>query len=329
MAQLKDGVVVVTGASSGIGRATAHELAKKGARVVLIARNEEALLATAQEVRDLGGQALALACDVTDEAAVMDAARLALEAFGRIDAWVNCAAVTSFGDFEQTPSEAFRRVIETDLFGTVHGARAALAAFRPLNRGVLVNVGSIAGKVAQPHAAAYSSAKFALRGFTEALRKELLETDIDVCAVLPESTDTPLFQHGANFSRRAVRPMAPIDSAQKVARRIVRVIARPRREVTIGPTGYLGQVLQLFGRGLGEWAFKKQVGRRHFQPQPAHDSAGNLFRPGEDATSGGWLAPKGRNGALGVAAGLGLALAPLALRWYRESQTPRRGLFAR
>lgn len=330
MARVRDGVIVLTGASSGIGRATAHLLAKRGAKVVLMARNEPALHDVEHEVKQLGGQALVIPCDVTDEAAVKAAAERTVQTFGRIDAWVNCAAVTSFGEFEQVPSEAFRRVVETDLFGTVHGARAALPAFRAQGGGVLVNVGSVVGKVAQPYATAYVSSKYAIRGFTEALRKELYGTGIHVCSVLPESTDTPLFQHGANYSRRAVRPMPPIDTAEKVAERIVSVIERPKREVSIGASAWLGPLLHFVGRGLGERLFARQVERTHFEDRAAGVSTGNLFRPSpDDAVSGGWIEHDRKGKALRRVATVGLVIAPVAvLRWYLSAQPRRHSVFA-
>ncbi len=134
-----DAVVVITGASSGIGRATALAFARRGATVVVAARREQALRGVATECEQLGGRALAVPTDVTDEAAVRSLARRAVESFGRVDVWVNNAAVGLFGRFEDTPLEAYRRVIETNLFGYIYGARAALPIFREQGSGVLIN----------------------------------------------------------------------------------------------------------------------------------------------------------------------------------------------
>ena len=129
--KIQESVVVITGASSGIGRATALEFARRGARVVLAARREQPLLEVASQCATVGGEALVVPTDVTDEAAVQELARRAVERFGRLDVWVNNAAVTSFGLFEDTPQDVFRRIIDTNLFGYVHGARAALGQSLP------------------------------------------------------------------------------------------------------------------------------------------------------------------------------------------------------
>jgi NAD(P)-dependent dehydrogenase (short-subunit alcohol dehydrogenase family) len=151
MGGVKDKVVVITGASAGIGRSTALEFAERGASVVLVARRAEALDDLARECEDAGGRALAAPADVTDEEALRDVVRRSVERFGRIDVWVNNAAVSAFGRFEEVPSDVYRRVIETNLFGYVNGARAALAQFHEQGRGVLINVSSVVGVGAIPY----------------------------------------------------------------------------------------------------------------------------------------------------------------------------------
>lgn len=202
---IEDSVVVITGASSGIGRAAAQEFARRGATLVLAARRAQALDEVARECKELGGHALAVPTDVTDEAAVQDLARRAIETFGRIDVWVNNAAVTLFARIEEAPYEDYRRVIETNLLGYVHGARAAIPYFREQGSGVLVNVSSVVGKVGQPNTSAYCATKFAIVGLSECLRQELLDVeDIHVCTVMPPSVDTPIFQHAANYTGRVI-----------------------------------------------------------------------------------------------------------------------------
>jgi NAD(P)-dependent dehydrogenase (short-subunit alcohol dehydrogenase family) len=185
-----DDSVVVTGASSGIGRATARLFAKHGARVVLAARSEQSLREVAGECEEVGGQALVVPTDVTDEEAVRELARQSVEVFGRIDVWVNNAGVMVYGPFEDVPTDVFRRVIETNLFGQIHGARAALSRFREQGGGVLINMSSEWGRLTSPHVSAYVTSKFAIRAFSECLRQELAgEEDTHVVTILPQSVE--------------------------------------------------------------------------------------------------------------------------------------------
>lgn len=138
-------------------------------------------------------------------------AERAVERFGRLDVWVNSAGVMAYGRFEDVPAEVFRAVIETNFLGQVHGARAALKAFRAQRSGVLINMSSVWGRVTTPDVSAYVASKFAIRAFSECLRQELRsEPDIDVAVMLPQSVDTPIFARSGNYAGRAVRPIPPI-----------------------------------------------------------------------------------------------------------------------
>ncbi|MEU4712374.1 SDR family NAD(P)-dependent oxidoreductase [Micromonospora purpureochromogenes] len=183
--RVRDAVVVITGASSGIGRATALAFADKGAAVVLAARREEALAEVAAECAQRGVQALVVPTDVTDPVAVEALGRRAAERFGRIDVWVNNAAVTVFGPFEETPLQDIRRVLDVNVMGYVHGARTALPYLREQGQGVLVNVSSIVGVVSQPYTHAYVMAKFAIRALSASLRQELRLTGRAGCTSAP------------------------------------------------------------------------------------------------------------------------------------------------
>lgn len=284
---LADSVVVVTGASSGIGRASALAFAERGARVVVAARREEALRGLASEC----GDALAVPTDVTDEAAVQELARRAVETYGRIDVWFNNAGVYLLGRFEDTPPEAFRQVVETNFFGAVHGARAALPRFRSQGNGTLINTASILGRVAGPYLSAYSAGKFAIRGLTEALRQELRGAgDIHACAVLPAPIDTPLFRHTANYTGRAVKPPRPVYDADQVARAVVSLAERPRKEVIVGGSGRMLAVQQRLSLRLGEWGSAVYIEADTFADGSAPPTDGNLYAPvrGRETVGDGW-----------------------------------------
>jgi short-subunit dehydrogenase len=297
--QIAGSVIVITGASTGIGRASALEFARAGATVVVTSRREEVLRRLAEECEKLGGRALAIAADV------------------RIDVWINNAAVTLFARLEQAPPEAYRRVIETNLFGCIHGARAVLPYFREQGSGTLINISSGVGKIGSPFISAYVASKFAIIGFSESLRMELRDApDIHVCTVLPAAIDTPLFQHGANFTGRAVKPIPPIYSAETVADALFQLVRHPQREIIVGGSAKLGLTMHAIAPALTEKVFAKQVAQRHFEDRPAPHSEGNLFRSMEyESVDGGWrpVAESRRfsNEALLGAAALGTGLALL------------------
>jgi NAD(P)-dependent dehydrogenase (short-subunit alcohol dehydrogenase family) len=288
---LHNSVVVVTGASSGIGRATALAFAQAGARVVLAARREEALHEAAAECRRYGSDALAVPTDVRDRAAVERLADQARETFGGVDVWVNNAGVTLLGRFEDAPEDLWREVLEINFFGTVNGARAALPLLRDRG-GTLINVGSVNSRVGAPYASAYVASKFAVRGFAECLRDELRGEGVDVCTVMPASIDTPLFQHAANFAGRPVKPLRPVIRPERVAATIVRCAKRPRREVVVGLSGRQLIALHDLALPVFERVMSRNVDREHFQQRPAGPSPGNLREPDPDWTgvTGGWKA---------------------------------------
>ena len=327
--KVRDAVIVITGASSGIGRATAQAFARRGGTVVLAARREQALREAAAECERMGGRTLVVPADVTDEAAVQELARRAVESFGRIDVWVNNAGVTALGRFDETPPDVYRRVIETDLFGCVHGARAVLPYFREQGSGVLINNASMVAATAQPHASAYVLSKHAVRALGMSLRQELAldgADDIHVCTIMPASIDTPLFQHAANYTGRAIKAMPPVYPAEKVAETIVKLAERPRRETFVGASGRVIGLQQVMAPGLTERLMARMVDKQHlYQDQPAPASSGNVFEPAPEWTSvsGGWQ--NGGGGRVRRVATVGLVAAVPALAWWwlRSGRRPQ------
>ena len=287
---LSESVVVITGASSGIGRATALAFADAGASVVLAARREQPLREAAGECEARGVRALAVPADVRDAPAMQRLADRAAEAFGGIDVWVNNAGVTLMGRFEDAPPDLWREVVEVNLMGYVNGARAALPHLRRRGAGALIQVGSVNSRVGAPYASAYVASKFAVRGFAECLRAELRGDSIAVCTVMPASIDTPLFQHAATFAGRAVKPLRPVLRPERVANAIVRCARRPRREVVVGLSGRQLILMHDLALPLFERVMSRTVEREHFLQRPAPPSAGNVREPMADWTgvTGGW-----------------------------------------
>jgi NAD(P)-dependent dehydrogenase (short-subunit alcohol dehydrogenase family) len=322
--RMRDLVVVVTGASSGIGRATAHAFADHGNALALAARGEAALNEVVQECAESGGQAIAVPTDVSDAQAVRELAQRTLQRYGRIDVWVNNAAVSVFGPFQDIPEEDFRRVLDVNVMGYVYGARAALPVMREQGHGVLVNVSSVVGVVPQPYTHPYTMSKFAIRALSASLRQELqLEgaSGIHVCTVLPATIDTPIFQHAANYTGRAVRAMPPVYPPERVARTIVNLVRLPRREVAVGTVAHALLMQSRLTPGLVERLMAIQVDRQHFSDRPAPANPGNLHQPALDiaATHGGWDSrQQAARRLVGAAATLLVGTAVAAFRRWRR-----------
>lgn len=221
--------VVITGASSGIGRATALAFAKKGANLVLAARGEEALKSIAQSCEELGATVRFHQTDTSVAEEVQRLAEQATQINGRIDVWVNNAGVLALGPLEKTPAEVIDGVIKTNLLGYIHGAHAVLPIFKKQKRGVLINNISIGGWVAAPYGVAYSASKFGLRGMAEALQGELAEfPEIYVCALYPGFQTTPGVLHAANYMGMELTTPPPSFDPNKLAHSIVKVAENPQ-----------------------------------------------------------------------------------------------------
>ncbi|MGA4847251.1 SDR family oxidoreductase [Streptomyces sp. G5(2025)] len=288
-------VVVITGASSGAGRACALRFASRGWSVVLAARRATELEEAAAACRKhRGARALVVPTDVTDAEAVEHLARRAVTAFGRIDVWVNNASVAAFGSLDEIPPEVFRRVLDVDVMGYAHGARAALRVMREQGGGTLINVSSVVGVAVVPYNIPYVISKAAVRALSGGLRQELRlagQHGIHVCTVLPATMDTPFFRHAANYSGREVLPMAPVYTAERAARKVVRLTRRPRRETYVGPAGRVLGIQSKLAPGLVERVLAHRMDRSHFSREhSAEPTPGNVLRPLPEAAAvaGGW-----------------------------------------
>jgi short-subunit dehydrogenase len=278
---LPEQVIVITGASSGIGRETAQQLARHGTSLVLVARNEVALRETAAEVEALGGQALVASADISDPDQLQRVADQAATHFGRIDTWVNGAAVSTYSTVEQTTIDEIRRIIEVDLLGTIYGIKAALPYLRRTG-GTLINISSITGERAVPLLATYSAAKHGIVGFSEALRMELEheQAGVSVTTILPYGINTPFFNHARSKLGVLPRPTPPAYEPAAVAEAIVWAAEHPTREIVVGGAGKSVLLLQRLSPALldrlmtfGGLAFKMQQSTR------PDDGVDNLFAP--------------------------------------------------
>jgi NADP-dependent 3-hydroxy acid dehydrogenase YdfG len=230
--ELTGAVVAITGASAGIGRASALAFARAGSRLALAARRVDRLEQLAAEVRGLGSEAIVMQTDVASASDVRRFVAAAVERWGRLDVMVNNAGYGVRGRVEETPVEDYRRLMEVNFLGTVHGTREALAVMRGQGRGVIINVSSIVGHRALAGGAAYAATKAAQVSLTESLRLELRGTGIAACSVHPIATDTEFSEvaERASAGRRG-GPLGPKQSAEAVARAIVACARRPRPEV--------------------------------------------------------------------------------------------------
>ncbi|HEX2073852.1 MAG TPA: SDR family oxidoreductase [Geodermatophilus sp.] len=234
---VRDQVVVVLGASSGIGRATALEFARKGTtRIVVAARGEEALGTLVDDLAHQGAEAIAVPTDISDAAAVDALVRTAEDRFGRIDTFVTVPGVGIWGTVKQITLEEFRRVMEVNFLGHVAAAQAAVPAIERAGAGVLIGIGSVESYRSVPLQAPYAASKFALRAFYDALRIELAEegSPVAVTTILPAAIATPFFEHARSKIGSMPKPPPPVYAPELVAQAIVRAAEHPRREIPVG-----------------------------------------------------------------------------------------------
>ena len=277
---LRDQVMVITGASSGIGLATAKLAASEGARVLLAARGEEALSRAVQEIAVEGGEAAYVVADVCDTNDLVKTAETAVRYFGRIDTWVNNAGVGLFGLIEQVSEEDHRRLFETNFWGLVNGSLVALQHLRE-HGGAIINIGSVASDVSLPNLTMSSASKHAVKGFTDGLRTELESegAPISVTLVKPASIDTPFPQHARNYMSVEPKLPPPIYSVTEVARSVCHAAAHPQRDIYIGGGGRMMGALRYYVPRLVDRASAKMALQQMRSDTPPRRPEGILQQP--------------------------------------------------
>jgi short-subunit dehydrogenase len=313
--------VVITGASSGIGRVIARQLAAKGMNLVLAARSLEGLKTVAEECHALSVEVITQQVDVTDAEDVQRLAAAAQTAFGGIDVWINNAGITEVGRFMDIDRDEFRRVVDTNLFGVVNGSRAALRTFLDQGRGTLINISSILGAVPAPYESSYIASKFAVRGFTAALRQEMYaegHRGIHICTVLPATMNTPTYRNAANKSGRVAVSIPPVYPAELVAEAVERLIRDPRPEIIVGGAGVVLAGLYRAMPAVVEKLFALFVRRFHFRDQRTANTKGNLLLPSRYTQEYGGQVTVPKYVDTIVAGGLTLALGVLLYKVHRK-----------
>jgi NAD(P)-dependent dehydrogenase (short-subunit alcohol dehydrogenase family) len=287
---LRDQVVVVAGASSGIGRASALKLAGRGAKVVVAARSEEGLTSLVAEIIAQGGTAAYAVCDVADFAQVQQVADFAVRTYGRIDTWVNCAAVSVFATFEDTTPEEFRRLMEVNYLGQMHGALAALPHLRQAGQGAIIAISSVESIVSLPLHAAYSASKHAVEGAMDALRRDLIAdgAPISVTSVKPATINTPFFTNSRNKMDVKPKGPPPLYSPSVVAACVVYAAEHPVRDLFAGGAGKQMALSQFLAPRFTDAAMGKATIRSESTRQPMPGgSPGNLDRASDDDRTDG------------------------------------------
>jgi NAD(P)-dependent dehydrogenase (short-subunit alcohol dehydrogenase family) len=276
-------VVVITGASAGIARATAQAFGARGASVALVARGEAGLRGAVREVEEAGGKALAIPTDVADYSQVGEAARLAESTFGPIDVWINVAFTSVFAPFSDITAEEFKRVTEVSYLGYVYGTMVALAGMRRRDAGVIVQVGSALGSRSIPLQSAYCGAKHAINGFTESVRTELLHdhSHVRITLVQMPAVNTPQFSWVLSRLPHHPQPVPPIYEPEVAARAVVFAADHPRRKQywvggsTVATISAQKFVSPLLDRYLGRSGYKSQQTAEPVSP----DRPNNLYQP--------------------------------------------------
>jgi short-subunit dehydrogenase len=280
----REQTAVICGGTAGVGRATAHAFARAGFRVAVIARGEQGLSDTREELEATGAKVLAISADVADAEAVDRAAERIEAELGPIEIWVNAAMATVFGPVNKITAAEFKRVTDVTYLGFVHGTLAALRHMETRNRGTIVQVGSALSYRAIPLQSAYCAAKFAIRGFTDSLRCELIHTNsrIRLTMVQLPAHNTPQFDWSRNKMNKRPQPVPPIHTPDVAARAILRAATDAPRELWLGRASFQAIIGNMFMPGLLDRMMAKQAWSGQMTDEPASDEQpDNLFQPVE------------------------------------------------
>jgi len=316
---LQQKTIVITGASSGAGKAIALEFAAQQPKLILASRNLIAMQETAAECELLGATVKCVVTDVSEPTAMINLAATADDFGGRIDVWVNNAGVLAVGPFTDTPIEVIEQVIGTNLMGYIYGAHAVMPYFKKQQYGALINNISIGGFLPVPYGVGYSASKFGLRGFSAALKAEMKAyPNIHICDAFPAFLDSPGIQHAANYTGKAIRPAPPVYDPRRLAIAIVKLVDHPRDEVMVGSVSSILRHSYGFFPKLTTGVTNLVISAYLKQAKTAEKTNGNIFNTLAFGNSvfGGWGLPgKPRAHQKYLAAGLflGSALALLLL----------------
>lgn len=286
---LKEQVIVITGASSGIGLTTAEAAAKEGAKLVLAARSEQTLQEVVSRINASGGEAIAVTCDVADRQQVERVAAEAVNRFGRIDTWVNDAGAAIYGRLDEVSEADNRRLFDTNFWGVVNGSLAALPHLRTQG-GALINLGSEVSEAAAPLLGMYSASKHAVKGFTDALRIEVERVDkspVSVTLIQPTAVDTPFDEHGKNYMENEPDLPNPMIEPEKVAEAILSAAVKPTRDIRVGAMAKVNTFMAKNVPGVADRMAAKQVENLKRDEPARRDREGALNQPGESGRKHG------------------------------------------
>ena len=285
--KIAEQVIVITGASSGIGLATAQEAARRGARVVLVSRDEADVSRAAEDIRGAGGRAVHAVADVADFDAMQAVGELALREYGRVDSWINNAGVSIYGQIRDVALEDARRLFETNYWGVVHGSLVALPILER-HGGALINVGSVLSETGYPLQGHYAASKHAVKGFTDSLRVELQKTGapVSVTLIQPAAIDTPYTEHAQNYLMAEPKHAAPVYDPELVADAILECAEHPHRNLRVGGGAKMFTMMEKVAPGLADRMKLSHFDQMHSDRPPRHRATLHRPRAGDGRVHG-------------------------------------------